>query len=183
MSGRFAVFDERAGGEPSLDVRVELAREDTLDDIARLHAGREGVPFEQARARWQRQWDRRNTPLAKTTFVARTDERVVGYGSLQHLGASAPPDGRAECPAGWYLAGLVVEERARRRGVGTRLVRRRLAWLAERGETECFYVANEHNGATIALHAELGFTLMARDVWLPRVTFEGGAGLLFRRAL
>lgn len=184
MSARFAPFDARPSASARLDVRIDALSEASLDDVARLYAARESVALDRARAFWQRAWDRREEPGGKTTFVAVAGGSIVAYASVRYIVPSgAPPDARVACPAGWYLAGLVVDEQLRRRGIASQLVRHRLAWLAEHGATECFYVANEHNRATIALHERFAFTQIARDVWLPSVTFEGGAGLLFRAAV
>lgn len=182
---RFAEFDESADRRGSLAVRTSLLGEELLDDVARLTAEREELPFERARARWERTWDRRNGPGGKTTFVARAvDGSVVGYGSVQHIEvATQAPDDRVPCPTGWYLAGLVVDPSVRRRGVGRRLVIDRLRWLERRGAAACHYVVNEQNRASIALHEAFGFEPIARRVWLPGVTFVGGDGLLFSRGV
>lgn len=180
---RFAPYLPSERGQPPLDVRVALLSERDLQDVALLYADREGLPHAEARAWWQRAWDRRRAPSGKTTFVARTcrEGALVGYGSVQHISPGRAPGSRTQCPAGFYLAGLVIAEHVRRRGIGSALVERRLAWL-ERRAAECFYVANERNQATDALHQRFGFVELARDVWLPGVTFDRGAGLLFRRS-
>jgi ribosomal protein S18 acetylase RimI-like enzyme len=114
-------------------------------------------------------------------LVAELEGAVVGFGKCRHFEppADAPPD---TGPEGWYLAGLIVDERCRRRGIGRRLTEARLAWIAARAG-EAYYFANAQNAASIALHRTFGFREIARHFTLPGATFEGGEGILFRARL
>jgi RimJ/RimL family protein N-acetyltransferase len=103
--------------------------------------------------------------------VAAVDGAVAGYGAVDRLAWPGIPEG-------WYLGGLVVSPGRRRRGIGARLTRERVAWVAERA-SRAYYFVNERNRASIDLHAAFGFREVARDVRVPRVTFTGGVGLLF----
>ncbi|MBM9510091.1 GNAT family N-acetyltransferase [Streptomyces sp. KK5PA1] len=88
----------------------------------------------------------------------------------------APPDA---APDGFYLSGLVVAPGHRHQGVGTALVRARLAWVARRAPY-AWYFANARNVASLRLHAELGFVEVTRDFSYPGVEFSGGVGVLCR---
>jgi L-amino acid N-acyltransferase YncA len=76
--------------------------------------------------------------------------------------------------------GLVVGRRWRRRGIGRALTRVRLDHVREQGAREAFYFANEQNRASIALHADLGFTEQTRDFHFSAAHFAEGGGVLFR---
>jgi ribosomal protein S18 acetylase RimI-like enzyme len=114
-------------------------------------------------------------------LTAELDGAAVGFGKCRYFERS--PDAPADTgPEGWYLAGVVVDERYRRRGVGRLLTAERLAWIASRADA-AFYFTNARNAASIALHREFGFEEISRRFTLPDATFEGGEGILFRLRL
>jgi ribosomal protein S18 acetylase RimI-like enzyme len=88
----------------------------------------------------------------------------------------APADG---APAGWYLFGVIVRDRWRRRGIGALLTETRLAWIAERAD-EAYYFANALNRASLDLHERLGFRELTRSFTFPGASFQGGTGVLSR---
>jgi len=113
--------------------------------------------------------------------VAEWDGSVAGFGKCRrHARTSADPPNAG--PEGWYLAGLIVDGRFRRRGIGRALTADRLAWIAERAAV-AYYFANARNAASVALHEPFGFREITRDFSLPGAEFEGGAGILFRAEL
>jgi ribosomal protein S18 acetylase RimI-like enzyme len=114
-------------------------------------------------------------------LVAEDAGRVVGYGRTMHFrrGAGVPAD---SAPTGYYLVGLVVDARCRRKGIGSELTRARLAWISGRA-TEAWYFANARNTASIALHAQFGFGEVTREFSFPGLSFDGGEGILFRARL
>ncbi len=114
-------------------------------------------------------------------LVAEAGGEVAGFGKcrLHARRRRDPPD---PAPRGWYLAGVIVDVRFRRRGIGRALTVARLRWLAERTR-RVYYVANARNEASLALHARLGFEEMARGPSFHGFTFEGGEGVLCRAVL
>jgi aminoglycoside 6'-N-acetyltransferase I len=114
-------------------------------------------------------------------LVAEAGVEVVGFGKcrLQGRGRREPPD---PSPRGWYLAGVIVDARYRRRGIGRALTEARLRWLAERTR-RVYYVGNARNEASLALHARLGFEELARGPSFHGFKFEGGEGVLCRAIL
>jgi ribosomal protein S18 acetylase RimI-like enzyme len=111
-------------------------------------------------------------------LVASLEGTFAGYGRL--LRFEAPADAPANvAPAGWYLVGLLVASACRRRGVGLELTRARMAWVFERAD-EAWFFANARNGASLGLHARLGFEEVTRDFVFPGVSFDGGVGVLGR---
>jgi ribosomal protein S18 acetylase RimI-like enzyme len=112
-------------------------------------------------------------------LVARIGADVVGFGRVARVPAMPPP--HAHVPQGWYLIGLVIDPAYRRRGIGSALLRARLAWIGRRAR-EAYYFANSTNRATIDLHERFNFREIARDFTFPRVSFTafGGTGVLFR---
>ena len=114
-------------------------------------------------------------------LVAEAGGEVVGFGKcrLEARRRRDPPD---PAPRGWYLAGVIVDERFRRRGIGRALTVARLRWLSERAR-RVYYVANARNEASLALHARLGVEELARGPSFHGFTFEGGEGVLCRAIL
>jgi GNAT superfamily N-acetyltransferase len=106
-----------------------------------------------------------------TMIVATVRDAVAGYGSVDRLA-------REGIPEGWYLGGVVVSPPWRRRGIGARLTRERLDWVAARAE-RAYYFVNAQNRASIDLHAPFGFRPIVHGVVVPGVTFRGGVGILF----
>ncbi|HEX4213614.1 MAG TPA: GNAT family N-acetyltransferase [Candidatus Dormibacteraeota bacterium] len=156
----------RASGAGSIDVRV--AETGDAGAIAAIHAGREGVEIEVSR----RRVDGWLASPGSVVLVGEVSGTVAAYGRAARLEGEG-------CPEGWYLAGLVVSPRFRRHGIGRALTIARLELVAERAD-EAFYFANERNRATIDLHSALGFSELTREFTVPGVSFEGGAGILFR---
>jgi ribosomal protein S18 acetylase RimI-like enzyme len=110
-------------------------------------------------------------------LVAIADDTVAGYGRVSDHRPERP--GPAEAPPGYYLGGVVVDPRFRRRGIGLALTRARMELVFTMAD-EVWYFTNARNAASIAMHGPLGFVEVTRDFTFPGVTFEGGQGILFR---
>jgi GNAT superfamily N-acetyltransferase len=108
-------------------------------------------------------------------LVAVIEGALAAYGVTERLS-------RARLPEGWYLGGVVVAPARRRRGIGARLTKERLDWIADRAR-EAYYFVNGRNRASIDLHARFGFREIVRDLRVPGITFSDGIGLLFRADL
>ena len=114
-------------------------------------------------------------------LIAATEAGVVGFGKARYL---MPAEGIGPDPSleGWYLTGVVVDRRFRRRGVGARLTAERLRWISRRSDS-AYYFSNVQNRVSIALHERFGFVEIARGPTFAGVTFTGGEGILFRADL
>jgi ribosomal protein S18 acetylase RimI-like enzyme len=166
----------RRGGPPE-GLALRPATRGDLDALAALRAARDEMPVDAARAIFERQLARADACV----LVAAAGGAVVGYGVVARF--EPPPDAPGNCaPAGWYLAGVVVAEAARRRGIGAALTEARLAWIAARAP-RAYYFASARNRATIDLHARCGFRELTRDFWYPATSFTGGVGILFAAEL
>ena len=99
----------------------------------------------------------------------------------ERLRASLPePDDDTEA---WMVSGLVVDPVARRRGVGRVLLTAVAGAVRARGPAADLYsVVNATNHASIGLHLVVGFEKVAQLRAFGTVTFEGGRGVLLRRA-
>ena len=113
--------------------------------------------------------------------VAESGGAIVGYGRARAFepGRDAPAD---SIPSGYYLTGVFVRPEQRARGIATALTQPRLDWIRERA-AEAWYFANARNTASIALHRRFGFEEVSREFSFPRLTFDGGEGILFRLSL
>ncbi len=111
-------------------------------------------------------------------LVAEVPGAIVGFGKCAYC---KPPEGEPANAAldGWYLTGVIVAPRFRRRRIGHQLTQARLRWLARR-TSKVYYVASAQNRVTIQLHRQLGFVEVTRDFSFPDVTFTGGVGILFK---
>lgn len=98
------------------------------------------------------------TDELRQTFVAKANDQVVGYGRVIELAAGEAGPGT---PAGCYLGGVLVDPAWRSRGIASALTRARLRWAFGRTDT-VFYVAGADNGASLHLHAALGFQEVRR---------------------
>jgi GNAT superfamily N-acetyltransferase len=172
---RFAEYQpDRHGAAPSPGLRTRLATAGDVPHLARLQAQRDDIPEASARANFERLLRRMDEGDA-AVFVADVADEVAGYGTVDHLE-------RVGLPPGWYLGGVVVAPEHRRRGIGARLTRERLAWISARAR-EAYYFVNSANRVSLDLHAPFGFREIARDLAGPGLTFTGGSGLLFRADL
>ena len=100
---------------------------------------------------------------------------LAGYSNVTYL-SQHPID---DAPAGYYLTGVSVSPRWRRRGIGGALTRWRMDWAWRRApEVWCFVSAR--NPASLDLHRMLGFAEVRRAASLQGVGFDGGAGVLLR---
>ena len=164
-------------GEVPLPLQVRAARGEDLPAFARITAERQGGRPEAHLAALRRFLESAGAGGGRLLLTAEWDGGVAGLAKCRHY---ARPPGAPENsgPEGWYLAGLIVDARFRRRGIGRALTGTRLAWIAERSE-RAYYFANARNAASIALHAAFGFRELTRDFVLPGARFEGGVGILF----
>ena len=99
----------------------------------------------------------------------------------ERLRASLPePDDDTEA---WMVSGLVVDPVARRRGVGRVLLTAVAYAVRALGPAADLYsVVNASNHASIGLYLAVGFEKVAPLSAFGAVTFEGGRGVLLRRA-
>ena len=169
----FAAYEpDRASAERAVPTIAPLRPSD-VGESAALAAAREGDDLE----RWVVGFARRAAADPVTTFVARVDGELAGFGAVGWLD-DAEADGVRRVPAGWFLTGLVVVPAWRRRGIGAALTAHRLDWLRGRADV-VYYFANARNRATIDLHRRLGFEEVTRDFAIPGVAFAGGVGVLY----
>ncbi len=178
VSPLFARYEPRPPRAPghACEVGITQATADDVREIAPLFAARQGIAIGLAIQRVENWFAK---PLeGETTFLARRESRMVGYGRIGFV--HAIPE-YAHVPEGWYLTGVVIEPAMRRRGIATALTQHRLRTIAARGAGEAYYFANSINRASIDLHGRLGFEEIARDFQFPGATFGGGGiGILFR---
>ena len=158
------------------DIAVRLAEVRDIARVSELCIGHSGGTPEARVAQFEAVRLDANAAL----FVALSGGDIIGYGKVEWLDYSQEPDSEHVVP-GWYLAGLVIDPAWRRRGVGARLTRVRMDWLREHDPSANLgFFTNARNEASLALHRDLGFVEVTRDFVVPRVTFDGGIGVLCR---
>jgi len=131
----FSEFDPRPNSAPplgaadGLEIREALAED--LPALARIAAEREGGNIETHERSFQTLLEERANGGRAVVLAAILAGEPIGFGKARYFtpAAESPPN---VAPEGWYLAGLVVAPRHRRRGIGSRLTRARLDWLAAR---------------------------------------------------
>ena len=183
----FADYSPERGGEPlpPEDLAIRPARRSDAAPIGRLIAEREGRSMESGVDEAQREIARSESDEPFLLCVAEADEKIISFGRCGWLDprpAGKPHAAQNAAPCGWYLMGIIVAPAFRRRGVGFELTRYRMRWLATRAR-EAYYFVNARNRASIDLHEKLGFTELTRDFTIPKVSFTGGVGILFRAEL
>jgi len=157
---------------------IRPAREEDLSALGRITAARDGGSEGEHAAALKRFLESgRGEGGSALLLTAEWGGEIAAFGKCRRQArpADAPPNAG---PEGWYLAGLIVDERFRRRGIGRALTEARLLWIAQRAD-RAYYFANARNAASVALHAPFGFRELTRDFSLPGAQFEGGVGVLF----
>jgi ribosomal protein S18 acetylase RimI-like enzyme len=165
----------------ALDVTIRPARVSDAGAVGRISADREGSDPTVEIAAVERALTDDRMGRNRVLLVAEVDGSVVGFAKARYRGGEAVL-GEDGLPDGWYLTGVVVDPRFRRRGVGARLTFARMQWIAERG-TAAYYFANAKNRVSIALHQGFGFVEIARAPAFGSVSFAGGEGILFKAEL
>jgi aminoglycoside 6'-N-acetyltransferase I len=184
-AGLFERFDESGSLSGSSGLLAELAirpaREEDTDALGRISADREGGDVQAHRATFRRSLENPEAGRSRLILVAELGSDIVGFGKVRYV-SEEHGAGVGATPEGWYLTGVVVDLRVRRRGVGARLTAERLKWIAERS-CEAYYFANVRNRVSIELHRSFGFAEVARGAEFAGVSFVGGEGILFRAGL
>jgi ribosomal protein S18 acetylase RimI-like enzyme len=169
--------DQQYGGE----LTIRVARAVDADALGRISVRREGGSAERSADGFRRLLDRSRVDGSALVLLAEVASEIVGFGKAAYV--KVPPDCDAGLgPEGWYLNGVVVDPAHRRRGVGRRLTRARIRWVARRSDS-VYYFANSRNLVSIALHERFGFVEIGRGPRIVGTTFEGGEGILFRAEL
>lgn len=181
-AGFFEEFDESGNSPSSSDLLAEIVvREAVVEDadaIGRISAEREGGDTQTHCAAVRRLLEDLGNDRSRLVLVSELGGRVIGFGKVRAIGGQPKVELR-ETPEGWYLTGVVVAPRYRRRGIGARLTADRLRWIAERSDL-AYYFANAMNRVSIALHDAFGFKEVARGTEFAGVSFVGGEGVLFK---
>ncbi len=171
---RFASYDPESRGERANDVLVRRAGPRDLVSLVEISHAHRGTDHRTLLAAFSRLIDYAREYDDLLLVVAERSDRVVGYARAGYF--HAPADAPANvAPNGWYLQGVVVRSECRRNGIGHRLTRERLDWIAMRAH-RALYVANVRNAASIDLHRAFGFKEITRDFVLPGVQFEAESG-------
>ena len=176
MTSHWATYQSRDPGDPALaDVTIRPAVPADCRGVAAIVHERDSVPLAEARAHCERDL----AGSDRLMLVALVGDELAGFGRAARWQRPprAMPDNIA--PSGWYLLGVVVRDRWRRRGLALELTRQRLGWIGERAD-EAYYFSNARHRASIELHRQLGFVEVTRDFTFPDASFEDGEGILFR---
>lgn len=169
-----------SAGPDQGEIEVRPARSEDRDVIRALTAAASGGVAE-----WAEHLDGQIARSDRDVVVAVAGGEVVAYGrSATFDPAEFDPadfdvEGPWTAPAGWYLLGVFVEPRWRRRGIARALVRVRLEWLSTRAH-EAFYFTNAENRASLALHHAFGFVELTRDFTFPGEPLGDGEYVLCR---
>ena len=128
-------------------MRIRQALPDELAAINAVH-----------QACGRRDWDATvmAEPGGPFVAVALVDDAIVAAGKTHHQ--TTPESG---APVGFYLGGVSVHPDHRRCGIGRALTRARIDWVWGLSDT-VYYFTDDTNVASIRLHAEFGFTEIAR---------------------
>jgi GNAT superfamily N-acetyltransferase len=148
--------------------------------LAIIRFNREGGDLTELTAGFENEIKNSN-PREHHLIVAEHDGKVIGYARSSYFRHPEETSSNI-CPEGWYLTGVIVLAKYRRKGVAYQLTKKRLEWIAERADT-AYYFANAKNKVSFDLHAKFGFEEVTRDFSYPGVEFEGGEGVLYKVGL
>ncbi|MBE1610995.1 GNAT family N-acetyltransferase [Actinopolymorpha pittospori] len=160
--------DREGGTAPAAEIRTA-----TRSDATVLALLEQGVRPGDVDARIASLCDAVEDP-EHLVVLASVDSEPVGYGRVAYLARDVD-----DAPAGYYLAGVTVARRWRRRGLAADLTAARLAWIWRRSEV-AWYFSNVQNLASLALHETFGFVEADRSPSFQGITFAGGVGVLLR---
>jgi len=174
----FEQYTDKTRNTGPVEFNIRTVAPADLPALAEIRQARTGGEVSTHLAGFAREmqmiWDAKQSYL----HVADNTTEIIGYGRTTYFTPSdKAPDNIA--PEGWYLNGLVVKDKYRRQGVGTRLTQIRLDWISQR-KPEAYYVVNARNRVSIELHKKVGFREITRDFYYPGIIFEGGIGVLYR---
>jgi ribosomal protein S18 acetylase RimI-like enzyme len=176
----FAAYEPSSARRPILGLSIREATAEDVPALAEISARREGGEIgEHARA--LHRWVAEGSSGGSLLLVACHAGRAIGFGKCRRF-EPAPDAPGDTAPAGWYLAGVIVDPSRRRQGVGEALTHARLDWIRARSD-RAYYFANARNAASIVLHAKLGFREISRTFHHPEARFAGGSGVLFETVL
>ena len=136
----FAEYDAKGPAPSELDAScglvIRLAVELDLPAIAAIIAERESDSLERQLRSAEKFLRQSHATDQSSLFVAELQGEVIGFGKCSYF---VPPENapRPVAPEGWYLAGLIVGPKFRRRRVGLQLTRARVQWIAQRAD--CAY--------------------------------------------
>ena len=178
--GRFEEYtpDKNRGDKQEM-LRKVIIREAALrdcDDLTRLQLARTPDDYNKVLAKFKNEISGLSH-LNKLLLIAETEQGLIGYARAFYFVPSDYTDSR-NCPEGWYLTGVLIDQAHRRLGVASAFTLYRLDWIAERAD-KAYYFANAQNRVSIELHKKFGFEELTRDFVYPKVEFEGGEGILF----
>lgn len=126
---------------------------------------------------YQRTLQDLDDPLNKFVCLVEIDNKIVGYGRLKRFeGTHYPYPG----PNGWYLMGLLVHPKFRKKGIAKKIIKFRMDFL-EKISTHVYYVTNETNAGSIKAHERYGFKEIERGKGFMSVEFQNEKGILFKK--
>jgi GNAT superfamily N-acetyltransferase len=178
VTTRWASYEANGAKDDALpDFVIRPAVLADCSGVAAIVRERDSVPLADARTHCQRDL----AGADRLLLVATVGGELAGFARAARW--QQPPRGPDNvAPAGWYLLGVVVRDRWRRRGIALELTRKRLEWIAERAD-RAYYFSNARNRVSIDLHEKAGFVEITRDFSFPDATFEDGEGILFEAEL
>lgn len=166
----FAAYEPDPPERPEpVDAVLEQAGIADVDRLAAVQAGVRGGPVEQWSGRIAQALDGERSVVV----LARVGAEIAAYANAAYLPAH-PEDG---APGGYYLTGVTVARRWRRRGLGGLLTRWRMDWVWEREQSVWCFVSSQ-NRASLDLHRRLGFEVVRSGRSLQGVAFDSGEGIL-----
>ncbi|MGA2030267.1 MAG: GNAT family N-acetyltransferase [Verrucomicrobiota bacterium] len=163
--------------DASCGLMIRAAELHDLAALALIAAEREGTTLTAQLKVFKKLLSQHQKTDQSIILVADFHGKIVGYGKC----ANYTPPNRVpanNAPKGWYLTGLIVTPKFRRRRVAHQLTQARLQWLAQR-TPKAYYFSNVQNIVSIELHRQFGFIEVTRDFSFPGVNFCGGKGILF----
>lgn len=176
----FAEYTPRRHGQPESRATVRRAQASDAEALANIAAQRRLTDLDTCLQRFADELGADEPTNA--LWVVEVRGVVAGYARAREL--DRPVDAVANHqPEGWYLGGVVIAPKFRRRGLARLLTRVRIEFLHALGARKVHYVVNATNLASIDLHDAFGFEEITRDFHSPGVTFSGGQGILFRKVL
>ena len=116
-------------------------------------------------------------------FVAKFEERVIGFFRFYHSDAIPIEKVKFKSPKGYYAMGICVAKNMRRKGVAKFLSRKREEVLKSLGARELYSCVALNNITSQHMHKNFGFKQIDIVPGALTVKFDAGKGILYKKDL
>jgi len=157
------------GKKEIVEVDIVKASDEDIFSIANLVSKRHKWPIQECIESVKKQLAQKGKYQNLKIFVAKSNNHVIGFSKINYFN---PNDHEQKylAPEGWYLAGIIINQKYRRLGVGTKLTKVRIEEV-KKNTKKVYYFADSKNKTSIVFHEKLGFEFLTNQFSYPGCSF------------